>query len=92
MKRLNVTLALAAAVIVAATGSASFAQYESPRPPAATTAQPAPTSAPVSDRDQRKAAKKAERQDKRAGCRDQAKQQGLKGDAMKDFQKSCMGK
>jgi hypothetical protein len=88
MKRLNVTL-MAAALMIAASSSASFAQYESPRPPDAMTAPSSSTAVP-SDRDQRRAAKKTERENKRMACRNQAKQQGLKGAPMKDFLKTCM--
>jgi hypothetical protein len=93
MSSLKVTLA--AAIIVAGIGSASFAQtYPSgqPSPPAATSTQPPATAAPPTAKEQAKAAKKAERQQKRTACADQAKQQGLKGPAMKDFRKSCMAK
>ena len=77
MKR--TTVMLTAVLFVAGISTASFAQYESPAPPSPTIAQPVPTSAA-----------KAERQNKRMACRDQAKQQGIKGDPMRDFMKSCM--
>ena len=73
------TVMLTAALIVAGISTASFAQYESPPPPSSTMAQPSPDS-PA----------KVERQNKRMACRDQANQQGIKGDPRKDFMKSCV--
>jgi hypothetical protein len=81
----RIASAMFALALIAAADGPALAQQ--PSPPAGATATP---QAPTSEREQRRAARKEARKQKRTDCADQARLKKLRGDARKEFMKTCV--